>query len=105
MWEKVPKNLRGGPTLYTNHTTFISTEQIGQRSRLLTLGGERSLGEATVVSHAGPVVEHVGDPVPQSEDRHWGEVKPGQDVLLTTVRSREDMSETIHADNQTLMLK
>lgn len=44
----------------------------------LTLGFEDDLGEDT----AAPVVEHVGYPVTQSEDRHRGEVQSGQNLLI-----------------------
>lgn len=52
-------------------------------TRDLTLRFEDGLGEDTAAGPAAPVVQHVGDPVPQSEDRHRREVQPGQNLLIT----------------------
>ena len=51
------------------------------KRRALTLRLEDGLCVDAVARPAAPVVQHVGDPVPQSEDRHRGEVQPGQNLL------------------------
>lgn len=56
----------------------LQTEE--QRS-VFTLRGEDGLIQTTVVPRAAPVIQDIGDPVTQSEDRHRGEVQPGQNLL------------------------
>lgn len=52
----------------------------------LTVRGENSLRQPTVVSPAAPVIKHAGDPVTQSKERDRREVQPGQNLLPAVVR-------------------